>query len=88
MTCLCWSTHTLTHTRTHTCRNDEYIAPGKAKAIQRLLVELCSELRCVVYARDVYACHVINATHVTKDPISFSKDMGFEHVMKTGLKKL
>lgn len=28
-------------------RNDEYIAPSKAKAIKRLLVELCSELRWV-----------------------------------------
>lgn len=26
-------------------RNEEYIAPAKAKAIQRLLLDLCSELR-------------------------------------------
>jgi hypothetical protein len=26
-------------------RNEEYIAPAKAKAIQRLLVDLCAELR-------------------------------------------
>uniref|UniRef100_A0A383WGP6 Acyl-coenzyme A oxidase n=1 Tax=Tetradesmus obliquus TaxID=3088 RepID=A0A383WGP6_TETOB len=28
-------------------RNDEYVAPAKAKAIQRLIVQLCSELRGV-----------------------------------------
>ena len=28
-------------------RNDEYIAPSKAKAISRLVVSLCSELRGV-----------------------------------------
>jgi acyl-CoA oxidase len=30
-----------------TRRNEEYIAPAKAKAIQRLIVDLCSELRGV-----------------------------------------
>lgn len=28
-------------------RNEEYIAPSKAKAIQRLIVHLCQELRGV-----------------------------------------
>ena len=27
------------------CRNDEFIAPAKAKAISKLIVQLCSELR-------------------------------------------
>jgi acyl-CoA oxidase len=26
-------------------RNEDYIAPAKAKAVQRLMVDLCSELR-------------------------------------------
>ncbi len=36
--------HTL-GSHTCCCRNQEYIAPAKAKAIQRLLVDLCAELR-------------------------------------------
>lgn len=28
-------------------RNDEFVAPAKAKAIQRMIVSLCSELRGV-----------------------------------------
>lgn len=47
-------------------RNDEYIAPSKAKAISRLVVTLCSELRGV-------ALPLVNAfaipDHILRAPI-------------------
>ncbi|KAF5836725.1 putative acyl-coenzyme A oxidase 2 peroxisomal precursor [Dunaliella salina] len=66
-------------------RNDEYIAPGKAKAIQRLLVELCSELRGV-------AVPLVNAfaipDHILRAPIGLAgsgvSDMYKEYLLAAG----
>lgn len=66
-------------------RNDEYIAPSKAKAIQRLLVELCSELRGV-------AVPLVNAfaipDHILRAPIGLTgsgvSDMYKEYLIAAG----
>eukprot|EP00197_Chlamydomonas_leiostraca_P012961 CAMPEP_0202866722 /NCGR_PEP_ID=MMETSP1391-20130828/8326_1 /ASSEMBLY_ACC=CAM_ASM_000867 /TAXON_ID=1034604 /ORGANISM="Chlamydomonas leiostraca, Strain SAG 11-49" /LENGTH=696 /DNA_ID=CAMNT_0049546701 /DNA_START=100 /DNA_END=2190 /DNA_ORIENTATION=- len=60
-------------------RNDEYIAPAKAKAIQRLLVALCSELRGV-------AVPLVNAwaipDHILRAPIGILAGAGVADMYK------
>ncbi len=56
-------------------RNDEFIAPGKAKAISRLIVSLCSELRGV-------ALPLVNAwaipDHILRAPIGLGAHSGVD----------
>ncbi|KAL6756864.1 acyl-CoA dehydrogenase/oxidase C-terminal [Haematococcus lacustris] len=60
-------------------RNEEYIAPAKAKAIQRLLVDLYSELRGV-------AVPLVNAfgipDHILRAPIGIQGDAGVADMYK------
>lgn len=67
------------------CRNEEYIAPAKAKAIQRLIVDLCSDLRSV-------AVPLVNAfaipDHVLRAPIGLGNsgvvDVYKEYLLSAG----
>lgn len=71
-------THTYTHTHNPVCllflslsRNEEYLSPGKAKAMQRLCEDLCSELRGVaVQLVDAFAIPDI----ILRAPIGLSAD--------------
>lgn len=66
-------------------RNDEYVAPSKAKAIQRLIEDLCSDLRGV-------AVPLVNAfaipDHILRAPIGLSTgaavDMYKEYLQAAG----
>ncbi|GAX78643.1 hypothetical protein CEUSTIGMA_g6081.t1 [Chlamydomonas eustigma] len=60
-------------------RNEDYIAPAKAKAMQRLMVDLCSELRGVAPALvDAFAI----PDHILRAPIGLSNSTGASDVYK------
>ena len=60
-------------------RNDEYVAPAKAKAIQKLILQLCSELRGV-------AVPLVNAwaipDHILRAPIGLGAGSGASDMYK------